>query len=59
MIKISNLPFGLCNAPGLMKFRETCLVYFDDIVCGKTFEEIVINLEEVFVRPGSCLETQS
>ena len=30
---------------------ETCLVYLDDIiVCGKTFEEMVKNLDEVFSR---------
>ncbi|MCG7874760.1 MAG: ribonuclease H family protein, partial [Candidatus Thiodiazotropha endolucinida] len=30
---------------------ETCIVYLDDmIVCGKTFEDMVKNLDEVFAR---------
>ena len=55
------LPFGLCNAPATFErlveivlaglHWETCLVYLDDIiVCGKTFDEMVKNLDEVFAR---------
>ena len=55
------MPFELCNAPATferlmeMVLREltwkTCLVYLDDImVMGKTFEEHLTNLEEVFSR---------
>ena len=55
------MPFGLCNAPATFeKLMEmvlggltwkTCLVYLDDImVMGKTFEEHLTNLEEVFNR---------
>ena len=55
------LPFSLCNAPATFErlieivlaglHWETCLVYLDDIiVCGKTFEEMVKNLDEVFSR---------
>ena len=53
------MPFGLCNAPATferlieMVLRgltlKTCLVYLDDImVTGKTFEEHLTNLQEVF-----------
>ena len=55
------LPFGLCNSPATFErliekvlaglHWETCLVYLDDIiVCGKTFDEMVTNLDEVFLR---------
>ena len=55
------LPFGLCNSPATFErlieivlaglHWETCLVYLDDIiVCGKTFEDMVKNLDEVFSR---------
>ena len=55
------MPFGLCNAPAtfqrlmdrvLMGLQWTsCLVYIDDIIIvGKTFEEHLSNLEEVFKR---------
>ena len=55
------MPFGLCGAPAtfervmelvLRRLRwERCLVYFDDvIVFGKTFEQALENLEEVFSR---------
>ena len=55
------MPFGLCNAPAtferLMEYVlqglnwRTCLVYLDDIiVVGKTFEEHLRNLGEVFQR---------
>ena len=55
------MPFGLCSAPAtfervmelfLRGLRwERCLVYLDDvIVFGKTFEQALENLEEVFSR---------
>ena len=55
------MPFGLCGAPVtfervmelvLRGLRwERCLVYLDDvIVFGKTFEQALENLEEVFSR---------
>ena len=61
LFEFKVLPFGLCNAPAtferLMEIVlaglhwETCLVYLDDIiVCGKTFEDMVKNLDEVLDR---------
>ena len=55
------MPFGLCNAPATFERLmenvlaglswKTCLVYLDDIiVVGKTFEDHMKNLEEVFER---------
>ena len=55
------MPFGLCNAPAtferLMEVVlkglswKTCLVYLDDIiVVGRSFQEHLKNLEEVFGR---------
>lgn len=55
------MPFGLCNAPAtferLMEIVlrgltwKTCLVYLDDVmVMGKTFDEHLDNLREVFSR---------
>ena len=53
------MPFGLCNAPATFERLmetvlnglqwETCLVYLDDIiVLGKSFDEMIRNLEKVF-----------
>ncbi|XP_076230291.1 uncharacterized protein LOC143176614 [Nomia melanderi] len=55
------MPFGLCNAPATFeRLMETvladltwkiCLVYLDDIIVyGRTFEEEVQRLKEVFTR---------
>ncbi|KAG5891946.1 hypothetical protein JTB14_002222 [Gonioctena quinquepunctata] len=55
------MPFGLCNAPATFERLmetvlkglswNTCLVYLDDIiVVGRSFEDHVKNLEEVFLR---------
>lgn len=55
------MPFGLCNAPATFErlmervlkglHWNTCLVYLDDIiVMGRTFEEHLQNLEQVFQR---------
>lgn len=55
------LPFGLCNAPATFERLmenilrglswKTCLVYLDDvIILGRTFDEHLLNLEEVFKR---------
>ena len=61
MFEFEVLPFGLCNAPATFEklveivlaglHWETCLVYIDDIiVCGKTFDEMLKNLDDVFLR---------
>ena len=55
------MPFGLCNAPATFeRLMETvltglqwdiCLIYLDDIiVIAKSFEEMLENLEKVFLR---------
>ena len=55
------MPFGLCNAPATFERLmesvlqglqwEICLIYLDDvIVTGKTFEEMVENLSNIFDR---------
>lgn len=55
------MPFGLCNAPATFErlmehvlkglHWKACLVYLDDIiVMGKTFDEHLKNLEDVFKR---------
>ena len=55
------LPFGLCNAPAtfcrLMEMVladivwKHCLVYLDDVIAfGKTFEDTLTSLREVFIR---------
>jgi len=55
------MPFGLCNAPATFErlmerilqglITKICLVYLDDvIVFGKTFEEMVENLKQIFIR---------
>ena len=61
LFEFKVLPFGLCNVPGTFErlieivlaglHLETCLVYLDDIiVCGKTFEDMVKNIDEVLDR---------
>ena len=61
LYEFSVMPFGLCNAPATFQRLmesvlrglqfETCLVYLDDIiVVGKTFEEMIKNLSQVFDR---------
>ena len=61
LFEFKVLPFGLCNAPATFErlveivlaglHWEICLVYLDDIiVSGKTFEDMVNNLDEVFAR---------
>lgn len=55
------MPFGLCNAPATFErlmervlqhiLFKICLVYLDDvIVSSKSFEEIMENLREIFLR---------
>ena len=55
------MPFGLCNAPAIFQrlmdevlrglAREKCLVYLDDVlVMGRTFDEHLSNLREIFMR---------
>jgi RNase H-like domain found in reverse transcriptase/Reverse transcriptase (RNA-dependent DNA polymerase)/Integrase zinc binding domain/Integrase core domain/gag-polyprotein putative aspartyl protease len=59
------MPFGLCNAPATFERLmetvlrgldwRTCLVYLDDIiVLGKTFDEHLRNLGEVFRKLGAA-----
>ena len=61
LFEFTVMPFGLCNAPAMFQrlmenvltglAREKCVIYLDDIlVIGKTFEEHLSNLREVFVR---------
>jgi len=55
------MPFGLCNAPATFQrlmekvlkeyLSKIYLVYLDDIIVfGKSFEEMVENLNKVFKR---------
>ena len=59
LYQFKEMPFGLCNAPATFeRLMETvlsglqwemCLVYLDDIiVLGKSFEDMMQNLETVF-----------
>ena len=59
------MPFGLCNAPATFQrlmenvvagmVRDKCLIYFADIlVIGKSLEEHLSNLREVFTRLQSA-----
>ena len=61
LFEFAVMPFGLCNAPATFQrlmervlagiAREKCIVYLDDIlVMGKTFQEHLSNLREVFSR---------
>ena len=55
------MPFGLCNAPATFERLmetvlsglnwRTCLIYLDDIiVIGKTFDDMINNLDEVLLK---------
>lgn len=68
------LPFGLCNGPATFQrlmdsilsnlHWSSCLVYLDDvIVLGKSFDEHLVNLQQVFtclrqanlkMKPSKC-----
>lgn len=59
LYQFTVMPFGLCNSPAtFVRLMETvlaglnykiCLVYIDDIIVfGRTFEETLDNLEQVF-----------
>ena len=59
------MPFGLCNAPATFeRLMETvlaglnwqiCLIYLDDVIVhGRTFEEMLHNLDQVFSRLSSA-----
>ena len=61
LFQFTVMPFGLCNAPATFERLmetvlnglqwEVCLIYLDDIiVIGKSFEEMMSNLEKVFNR---------
>ena len=61
LFQFTVMPFGLCNSPATFeRLMETvlaglnfnvCLVYIDDIIVfGKTFEETLDNLENVFSK---------
>lgn len=61
LFEFQVMPFGLCNAPATFQRLmdmvlagiqwKNCLVYLDDIiVIGRTFEEHLSNLREVFER---------
>ena len=55
------MPFGLCNAPATFErlmelvlsglYWQICIIYLDDIIIfGKTFAEMIQNLDMVFAR---------
>ena len=55
------MPFGLCNAPATFErlieevlrdlISKICLVYLDDVIIyGKSFAEMMENLEKIFLR---------
>lgn len=60
LFQFKVLPFGLCNAPATFERLmervlkglqwHTCLLYLDDIVYGKTLDQAVQRLSEVFQR---------
>ena len=61
LYEFKAMPFGLCNASATFeRLMETvlaglhwhiCLIYLDDIiVTGRTFEDMIANLSEVFER---------
>ena len=61
LFEFKVIPFGLCNAPATFQRLmdmvlagmqwKSCLVYLDDvIIVGKTFQDHLCNLREVFQR---------
>ena len=61
LFEFKTMPFGLCNAPATFeRLMETvlaglnwqiCLIYLDDIiVVGKTFDDMIRNLDEVLQK---------
>ena len=55
------MPFGLCNAPATFEpmieqilgslLSKICLMYLDDVIIfSKTFQGMIDNLKEVFLR---------
>ena len=61
LFEFNVMPFGLCNAPATFQRLmdsvlaglqwSTCLVYLDDIIImGRTFNEHLANLQQVFER---------
>lgn len=62
LFEFNVMPFGLCNAPATFQRLmnsvlaglqwSSCLVYIDDIIIvGKTFDQHLFNLQQVFHRP--------
>ena len=65
LFEFKVMPFGLCNAPATFeRLMETvlaglnwqiCLIYLDDIiVIGRTFENMIRNLDEVLQKLGEA-----
>ncbi|MCG8045676.1 MAG: reverse transcriptase, partial [Candidatus Thiodiazotropha endolucinida] len=61
LFEFNVMPYGLCNAPATFErlmesvlaglHWQICLIYLDDvIVTGKTFQDMVNNLSQVFER---------
>jgi hypothetical protein len=61
LFQFKVMPFGLCSAPATFQRLmeavlaglqwEICLIYLDDIIiAGRTFEDMMVNLEKVFDR---------
>ena len=60
LFEFKVMPFGLCNSPATFeRLMETiqaglnwkiCLIYLDDIVTGRTFEEMIKNLDQVLEK---------
>lgn len=66
LFEFKVMSFGLCNAPATFQRLmdmvlaglqwTNCLVYLDDvIVVGRTFEEHLQNLQDVFARLGAAV----
>jgi len=61
LFEFNVMPFGLCNVPATFQHLMdsvlaglqwySCIVYLDDIIImGRTFEEHLVNLQQVFER---------
>jgi len=65
LFQFNVMPFGLCNAPATFQrlmdmvlkrlLWQSCLVYIDDIIIiGKTFDQHLTNLAQVFECPDQA-----